>query len=376
MKKILMIAIMLSIIIFTLLFFQAGCKFLLRDTGSGQQGSSVETVAIEEDGTSGQEAGGHDDVKENSISDLKISSLLDELNLSISSLVERVLPSVVNISVLTDLQDQTGGVGSGIIYDSQGYIITNSHVAGSAVELLVTLSDGSNHPAELIGFSEIVDIAVVKIDAEGLVPAEFASIDDQRVGEIVIAVGSPFGIEQSVTMGIISGKGRSIPATTDTIPIVDLIQTDTAINPGNSGGPLINTRGEVIGINTLILSPSGASAGIGFSIPTDTAANNADQKIQYGRAVIPLIGVHKGLKTTEKPGVLIEGTVEDSPAEKAGISAGDIMVRFGQRQLKDPYDLLAQILRSNCNDIIEVEIFRGGQYLTLTMELTECPVDF
>jgi len=376
MKKILIIAIMLSIIIFTLLFFQTGCKFLLRDTGSGQQGSSVETVAIEEDGTSGQEAGGHDDVKENSISDLKISSLLDELNLSISSLVERVLPSVVNISVLTDLQDQTGGVGSGIIYDSQGYIITNSHVAGSAVELLVTLSDGSNHPAELIGFSEIVDIAVVKIDAEGLVPAEFASIDDQRVGEIVIAVGSPFGIEQSVTMGIISGKGRSIPATTDTIPIVDLIQTDTAINPGNSGGPLINNRGEVIGINTLILSPSGASAGIGFSIPTDTAANIADQIIEYGRAVIPFIGVQMGLNITEIPGVLIEGTVEDSPAEKAGISAGDIMVRFGQRQLKDPYDLLAQILRSNCNDIIEVEIFRGGQSLTLTMELTECPVDF
>jgi serine protease Do len=370
MKKTSMVPIILSIIIFTLLLFMTGCKFLLRDAESGNQATSQEVVVVKEESE-------QEDIEVNSMSYQEISDLFDELNMSISSLVEKVLPSVVNISVLTDFQEQSGGVGSGIIYNEQGYIITNSHVAGSAVELLVTLSDGSNYPAELIGFSEMVDIAVVKIDTEGLVPAEFASIDDQKVGEIVIAVGSPFGIEQSVTMGIISGKGRSIPAvTTDTIPVVDLIQTDTAINPGNSGGPLINTRGQVIGINTLILSPSGASAGIGFSIPTDTAVNIADQIILYGRAVIPFIGVGIGVNTTEIPGVLIDSIVEESPAEKAGLSTGDIMISFGQRRLKDPNDLLAQILRSNCNDIIEVEIFREGQYMILTMELLECPIDF
>ncbi|MCK5566364.1 MAG: trypsin-like peptidase domain-containing protein, partial [Actinomycetia bacterium] len=276
MKKAL-IPVLVLIFIISLLF-SSGCKFLLRDAGSGPQGPSVETVTPEKTTESNdQKSEDPDNTPELAIRDFELSALLEELNLSISLLVDKVLSSVVNISVLTDIQEQSGGVGSGIIYNSEGYIITNSHVAGSAVELIVTLYDGSNHPAELIGFSDIVDIAVIKIEVEGLVPAEFASIDDQKVGEVVIAAGSPFGIEQSVTMGIISGKGRSVPATTDTIPIVDLIQTDTAINPGNSGGPLINTRGEVIGINTLILSPSGASAGIGFSIPADTAVNIAKQ---------------------------------------------------------------------------------------------------
>lgn len=367
----------LALIIIISLLFSSGCRFLLRDAGSGPQGSSVETVTPEKTTESNdQKSEDPDNTPELAIRDFELSALLEELNLSISLLVDKVLPSVVNISVLTDIQEQSGGVGSGIIYNSEGYIITNSHVAGSAVELIVTLYDGSNHPAELIGFSDMVDIAVIKIEVEGLVPAEFASIDDQKVGEVVIAVGSPFGIEQSVTMGIISGKGRSVPATTDTIPIVDLIQTDTAINPGNSGGPLINTRGEVIGINTLILSPTGASAGIGFSIPTDTAVNIAKQIMEYGRAVIPFIGVQMGFNVSEIPGVLIDATVEDSPAEKAGLFAGDLMVKYGDKELKDPLDLLTQIIRSNCNDIVEVEIFRDGQYQTIILELLECPVNF
>ncbi|MFC2159170.1 S1C family serine protease [Actinomycetota bacterium] len=375
MKKALIPVLVLLFISF--LLFSSGCKFLLRDAGSEPQEPSIETVTPEKaTEPSKQQSEDQDNTKEVTIRDFELSALLEELNLSISSLVDKVLPSVVNISALTDIQEQTGGVGSGIIYNNEGYIITNSHVAGSAVELIVTLFDGSNHPAELIGFNDMVDIAVIKIDVEGLIPGEFASIDDQKVGEVVIAVGSPFGIEQSVTMGIISGKGRSVPATTDTIPIVDLIQTDTAINPGNSGGPLINTKGEVIGINTLILSPSGASAGIGFSIPTDTATNIADQIIKYGRAVIPFIGVQMGLNTTENPGVLVAETVEDSPAEKAGLLAGDLIVKFGDKELKDPLDLLTQIIRSNCDDIIEIEIFRDGQYQTLMLELLECPVDF
>ena len=158
--------------------------------------------------------------------------------------------------------------------------------------------------------------------------------------------------------------------------IESFIQTDAAVNPGNSGGALINTKGEVIGINTLILSPSGASAGIGFSIPTDTAVNIAEQIMEYGRAVIPFIGVQMGFNMSEIPGVLIDAIVEDSPAEKAGLLAGDIMVSYRDKELKDPLDLLTQIIRSDCNDIVEVEIFRDGQYQTLVLELLECPVDF
>ena len=363
----------ISFAVLSLIFlFFPGCKLLLPASSeldqpglSGSEPSDAGTIEVEEEPAA-------QIVKR---SPIVTDEFLEALNDSVSSLVDMVMPSVVNISVLTDVQTQEGGVGSGVIYDGEGHIITNSHVAGNAEELLVTLSDGSNYPAELIGFSDVVDIAVIKIDPGGLVPANFASIDDQDVGETVIAVGSPFGIAESVTLGIISGKGRNIPATTDTVPVVDLVQTDAAINPGNSGGPLINIRGEVIGINTLILSPSGASAGIGFSIPTDTATNIADQIIKYGRAVIPFIGVQMGQNISEIAGVLISETVDDSPAEKAGIKGGDILVRFGEKKLQEPFDLLAQILRSNCNDVIQVEVYRDGDYVTLTLELLECPIE-
>ena len=372
MKKTFSKIIIITVISLVLFTFLPGCRLLLPAASElGQPQPADETPAAAGTPDEGGE-GTEPVIKESPVA---VDGLLEGLNDSVSSLVERVLPSVVNISVLTGPAAQDGGIGSGVIYDSSGYIITNSHVAGNAVELLVTLSDGSNYPAELIGFSQMVDIAVIKIDAQGLVPADFASIDDQDVGDLVIAVGSPFGIAQSVTLGIISGKGRDIPATTDTVPIVDLVQTDAAINPGNSGGPLINIRGEVIGINTLILSPSGASAGIGFSIPTDTATNIADQIIQYGRAVIPFIGVQMGQNISEIPGVLIVGIVEDSPAQKAGIKEGDIMVRFGGKEIKEPFDLLAQILRSNCNDVVEVEVYRDGGYVTLELKLLECPLE-
>jgi S1-C subfamily serine protease len=366
--KIIIILTTLSII----LLLYPGCKLLLPAASELDQPGPSSTEPADAGTVEVIEEPAEEIVKR---SPIVTDEFLEALNDSVSSLVNAVLPSVVYISVLTDVQAQEGGVGSGVIYDGRGHIITNSHVAGNAEELLVTLSDGSNHPAELIGFSDLVDIAVIKIDTGGLTPANFASIDDQDVGEMVIAVGSPFGIAESVTLGIISGKGRNIPATTDTIPVVDLVQTDAAINPGNSGGPLINIRGEVIGINTLILSPSGASAGIGFSIPTDTATNIADQIIKYGRAVIPFIGVQMGQNISEIPGVLIAGTVDDSPAEKAGIKSGDILVKFGEKELKEPFDLLAQILRSNCNDVIQVEVYRNGEYVNLALELLECPVE-
>jgi serine protease Do len=306
---------------------------------------------------------------------------LSAFNAEVSSLVENVNPSVVAITVTAMREDFFGnealaqGVGSGVIYTEDGYIITNNHVAGGAVELLVTLSDGANYKASVIGASPETDIAVIKIDAEDLNPASFASIEKQKVGDFVIAIGSPFGIQQTVTTGIISGKNRTIPVASDQLPIVDLIQTDAAINPGNSGGPLINIYGEVIGINTLIFSPSGTSAGIGFAIPTDTATNIADQIIKYGEARIPFIGIQMGVNETEIPGVYIQEIIADTPADKTGLKKGDIMVEFGGVEINTPFDLLTQIIRQNCGDIVDIKIYRNGTYLDFNLQLEQCPAE-
>ena len=304
---------------------------------------------------------------------------LQQFNLEINNLVESVTPSVVNIAVFVKQEDLFGnervseGVGSGVIYSSGGYIITNNHVAGSAFELFVTLADGTNHEAKLVGTSPETDIAVIKIEAAGLKVAEFASIEDQNVGDFVMAIGSPFGIQQTVTTGIISGKNRNIPIASDQLPIVDLIQTDASINPGNSGGPLINIYGEVIGINTLIFSTSGASAGIGFAIPSDTATNIADQIIKYGEPRIPFIGIMMGLNNTNIPGVYVEEVVPDTPASKAGLAAGDIITEFKGKQIKTPFDLLTQILRNNCGEVINLKVYRNENYMDFKLQLEQCP---
>jgi len=262
---------------------------------------------------------------------------LKELNKAITDLVEEVSPSVVNIrtriadnrNILTD-----AGVGSGVIYTEDGYIITNEHVIAGADEIIVRTFDGREYIAGLIGFNKDTDIAVIKIDASGLKKAGFTSIKNVKVGEMVIAIGSPFAIEQTVTFGVVSAKGRDITVSSDMMPMVDLIQTDTAINPGNSGGPLINISAQVIGINNLIFSPSGASAGIGFAIPSDTAVNIAKQIIKYGRARIPFIGIEMSTSQGEVPGVLIAKVLPGYPAEKAGIRRGDILTRFDGEEIK------------------------------------------
>ncbi len=306
---------------------------------------------------------------------------LEKFNEEVSALVERVTPSVAFILVSALREDFFGnqqvaqGVGSGVIYSRDGYIITNSHVAGGALELGVTLSDGSEYPATLVGASIETDIAVIKIDATGLQPADFATIEGQDVGDFVMAIGSPFGIEQTVTTGIISGKNRNLTVSSDSYPIVDLIQTDAAINPGNSGGPLINIYGEVIGINTLIYSPSGGSSGIGFAIPTDTAVNIAEQIIKYGEPKIPFIGIEIGINETEIPGVLVAGILPDTPAEKSGLQTGDIIVKLGERDIITAFDLLTEIIRSNCGEVIETTVYRNGEYLKFRLQLEECPLE-
>ena len=297
----------------------------------------------------------------------------------VNMVAEEVLPSVVNIRVKVVQEDMFGnkqageGVGSGIVYREDGFIITNNHVVGEAAEIIVTLADGKEFPAELVGADANTDIAVIKINTKGLKPAAFTSIENVKIGQIAIALGSPFGLQKSVTMGVISALGRDIPALGDTIPMVGLLQTDATINPGNSGGPLVNSTGQVMGINTIIFSPSGASAGVGFAIQSDIAVNIALQIIEFGKARIPFIGVEMGLNNTEVKGVYINKVTKGYPAEKAGLAAGDIITEFGGVKVENPYQLLAKILSYNVDDKIELIIYRNGSYASLSVILIEKP---
>ncbi len=307
-------------------------------------------------------------------------SLMAELDRAVSSIVKRIAPSVVNIKVKITKENIFGddiqgeGLGSGVIYDSRGYIITNNHVAGEAEELIVTLWDGKEYDAELIGGDKNTDIAIIKIEDGDLKAASFTFIEEVEVGEVVIAVGSPFGLQQTVTRGVISAKGREITIAPETLPMVNLIQTDAAINQGNSGGPLVNSDGKVIGINTIILSTSGGSAGIGFAIPSDTVVNIADQIIEFGRARIPFIGVEMADNQTEVAGIYIQEVLEGYPAEEAGIEPGDIITSLDGEAVKSSFDLFAHILKRNVGDIVEIKIFRDNREQIITVQLVEAPI--
>ncbi|HEY5500873.1 MAG TPA: trypsin-like peptidase domain-containing protein, partial [Candidatus Humimicrobiaceae bacterium] len=301
---------------------------------------------------------------------------LQGFNDDITKLVEEVTPSVVNIAVKVRVSDGSlsEGVGSGVIFSEDGYIITNNHVVGEAEEIIVRTGDGKEYVAKLVGKNADTDIAVIKINENNLKKASFTSIKNVKVGEIVIAVGSPFAIEQTVTMGVVSAKGREIAVSNDTLPMVDLIQTDTAINPGNSGGPLINIAGQVIGINTLIYSPSGTNAGIGFAIPSDTSINIAGQIIKYGRAMIPYMGIEMGENTSGVEGVFVSAAIKGFPADNAGMKSGDIITKFDGEPLRTNFELLAQMLRHNVADTVQIEVYRSGSILNLKVTLAESPL--
>jgi S1-C subfamily serine protease len=246
-------------------------------------------------------------------------------------------------------------------------------VAGDATDLKVTLNNGKEYSAKLVGADKNTDIAVIKIDENNLTPAVFTSIESIKVGELAIAVGSPFGLEQSVTVGVVSAVGRDVPVSNESLPMVDLIQTDASINPGNSGGALVNSAGQVIGVNTMIYSTSGSSAGIGFAIPSNTAVNIATQIIRYGVAKIPFIGIEMGNNTSGIAGVLITNVVPGKPAQLAGLKAGDIITEIGGGAIDSSYQLLAQLLRHNVGDSVTIKYYRDNTYSTVNVELIEKP---
>lgn len=275
-------------------------------------------------------------------------------------------------------EEQPKGVGSGFILTSDGLIMTNAHVVDGADEVLVTLTDKREFKARIVGADKRSDIALVKIEATGLPAVKVGDVNRLRVGEWVMAIGSPFGLENSVTAGIVSAKLR------DTGDYLPFIQTDVAINPGNSGGPLINMRGEVIGVNSQIYSRSGGYMGISFAIPMDEAVRVSDQLRATGRVTRGRIGVQIDQVSKEvaesiglgKPvGALVRSVEAGSPADKGGIEAGDIITRFDGRSIDKSSDLPRMVGATKPGTRSTVTVFRRGANRELSVVVAELEAD-
>ena len=277
-----------------------------------------------------------------------------------------------------DGESQPSGVGSGFILSSDGYIMTNAHVVEGASEVMVTLADKREFKAKIVGADKRTDVAVVKIDAKGLPAIKIGDVNRLKVGEWVMAIGSPFGLENTVTAGIVSAKQR------DTGDYLPFIQTDVAINPGNSGGPLINMRGEVVGINSQIYSRSGGFMGISFAIPMDEAIRVSDQLRATGKVSRGRIGVQIGPVDKEvaesiglgsATGALVSAVEPDSPAAKAGLQAGDVIVQFNGTKIDKVSDLPRLVGNTKPGSKASLTIFRRGKQQQLAITVADVPAD-
>ena len=320
---------------------------------------------------------------------------------SLAPLVEQVSPAVVNIRVsqtvsrrdsfgddafrrFFGLPDSGGGGGSrevasagtGVIFDAKrGYILTNHHVVGGADTIQISLIDGSVHDAEIVGSDPATDTAVIKVDVKGLSEMPIGDSSKARVGDFVIAIGNPFGLGHTVTSGIISALGRS-GISRDAYE--DFIQTDASINPGNSGGALVNMNGELIGINSAIISRSGGNVGIGFAVPTEIASSIMTQILDYGEVRRGLLGVNiqtidaeaaKALGNTVENGALITGIQADSAAENAGLQVGDIIVEVNDKKVEGAAELRNRIGLLRSGDEVRIKYLRDNKILTAKAEL-------
>lgn len=328
---------------------------------------------------------------------------------SFADLAEKVMPAVVNISASTtidnnrrvmpqiprgtpfdDLFDEffkrrgqgegmrprrSNSLGSGFIIDSSGIVVTNNHVIGEANDITVILHDGTRLKAEIVGKDSKVDLAVLKVKSDKPLPAvSFGDSDKLRPGDWVIAIGNPFGLGSSVSAGIVSARGRDIGSGS----YDDYIQTDAAINKGNSGGPLFNADGEVVGINTAILSPSGGSVGIGFAVPTSQAVPVVDQLRQFGETRRGWLGVRiqsvdeataEALSLDKAKGALVAGVEDSGPAKPAGLEVGDVIIRFDGKDVKETRDLPRLVAATPVGKTVDVVVMRRGKELTKQVTL-------
>ena len=323
---------------------------------------------------------------------------------SFATAVSRAAPAVVNIhtSKLVPINNdtrQTGdsqlkryfgempeeqktenSLGSGVIFSAEGYILTNNHVIKGADEILIALRDGRIAPARIVGVDPESDLAVLQVKLDNLPVIELGDSELLRIGDVVLAIGNPFGVGQTVTMGIVSAKGRSHLGINT---FENFIQTDAAINPGNSGGALINTNGQLMGINTAIFSKSGGSQGIGFAIPVMLAKNVMQQIIEQGHVSRGWLGVEiyeltpeimQAFGVQDMAGVIIVGVMQGGPADAAGLQANDIVIRINDKPVSDVRRALNLIAQTSPNDAITLDVIRDKHPLTLKAVVAERPV--
>jgi S1-C subfamily serine protease len=312
---------------------------------------------------------------------------------------EAVNRSVVNINTkatvatgLLQIEMPSDGAGSGIVLDKQGHLLTNFHVVEGAKEIQVLLFDGSSHPAAIVGFDPATDVAVIKVDAPAdlLQPVAFGTSNDLRVGQRVFAIGNPFGLERTLTTGIISSLNRSLPTRTGRT-IKSIIQTDAAINPGNSGGPLLDSTARLIGMNTAIASRTGQSAGVGFAIPVGTLARIVPQLIKRGRVVRPDAGITRVYQSDA--GLVVATLAEGGPAERAGLrgfkivrerrrqgpfvmefervdrAGADLIVAVGGQNVRTADDFLSAVESKNPGEQVLITVQREGHRLDIPVVL-------
>jgi len=275
-------------------------------------------------------------------------------------------------------QQERHALGTGFIISSDGYVVTNNHVVQEASEVMVKLRDGKEYKAKVIGTDEKLDVGLLKIEATGLHTVHLGDSDKLRVGDWVVAIGNPFGLEQTVTAGIVSAKGRVIGAG----PYDSFIQTDAAINPGNSGGPLFNVKGEVVGINTAIYSRSGGNNGIGFAIPIAMAESVINELRETGHVTRARLGVYiaevdketmEALGLKDQKGALVRQVENDSAADKAGIKAGDVVVSVDGKPIQNVHELPMTIASHRPGDKVEIGLIRDGKPIIRTVEVEKMP---
>ena len=317
---------------------------------------------------------------------------------TLAPLVAQVTPAVVNISIksrsalednpllrdpffrrffnVPDRPQQEVAAGSGVIVDArQGLVLTNHHVIKDAVQITVTLKDRRQFPAKLMGTDSATDVAVLRIDAPNLAALKLGDSDHLSVGDFVVAIGNPFGLGQTVTSGIVSALGRT---GINLQGYEDFIQTDASINPGNSGGALVNLRGELIGINTAIIGPTGGNVGIGFAVPANIARAVMNQVVRFGEVRRGRLGVEiedltleaaTRLKTPTVEGAILANVQADSPADKAGLRRGDVVLAANGRPVKNGHDLRNQLGLTAIGEDIELTVYRNGQQLSIKTKI-------
>ena len=295
--------------------------------------------------------------------------------LSYRTAVARAAPSVVTVHSGRTVSGRlpftprvfVKGIASGVIVERDGYIVTNHHAVQGTSDLVVALADGSVYPTRVVGEDPDSDIALLKIDAEGLRPIAVADINDVAVGDVVLAMGNPLGIGHTVTQGIVSAIVRK-----GATPIENFIQTDAAINPGNSGGALIDTAGRLVGINALILSHSGGSEGIGFAIPVDLVQTVVAILKTKGRVSRAWLGLWTG-PPRQGQGARVVAVEREGPADRAGIEPGDVIVRFGERQVQRPQDVTSVVIGGEPGERMAIDLVRNGKPATVEVRLAPLP---